>query len=339
MLPYSFLAAQATGSDITEAHQYAYTAIAHLPKEAQTTLLAGNTYNKTLSNSPAAMAETSTFYSQRVGFIDLLAVTTYFKIPPFKAFQLINLIATLLTGLVLWRWLQKIFSAQWVPTILFCILALIVTLRFGRTPTPDHLMGAFLLAGTYLTLYRNPYLGIASWLGSTLLRPQVIIFLFPYGIWLLWKLLKEKDLYFFKQAAVLLLVGIAAIIIHFSFPHPGLATLQSHAWGELNPFPLSQPVTFNWQNYCNLITERFFNIHGREFFMLACISLFGGYAAILGTGIIRLLSLSTLAFLTIQYLMFPALWPRLVIAPTLILFMLAGTAKATLYKETLAKQA
>lgn len=325
VIPYLFLAKQALGFGVVEAHGWVYAQVQALPEVWKLDLLDREEFRQTLAADPEALRQVSRFYAERVGYYGLLAGLMGLGIPAFWAVQGLGMVALAGIGTLVWVWAKRIFPGWGALVFLATVLAFPSVMKVVRWSNPDALVALCYLLGVFLWLRRveerrsrgaEGDWWVLAWLAMVVLRPNAALWLAPLGLGML---LRRE----WNTAYGLALVGVVAGALHHIFPPYGAMVSWRHAFERAIPYPAVAEAPFEMTYYLHWLRERMLDLHGRDLllFMLmwVCLGLIGWRESRDNVRLAGLLAAGVL----LHVLAFPGFWERLYVGPVLVMVLLA----------------
>lgn len=325
LIPYIYLAHTLLGDTPAAAHAAAYAAVAQLPETTQTALLTKEAFRQTVAQNPQSLQQVSAFYADRVGYYGLLAGGISLGLSPLIAIQLLNLLGQCVLALAVAAWVRL---RTWGYVLGFGLFLFFPSvMKIARWSNPDGLVAGLFVAVMYglthvskLSARGQAGLVGAGVLAMVVLRPNMVCILLPVAV--AFGVLRQP------LKATLLAAGVGAGgLVHLLLPGYGLPVLWEHTFTGAFAFPADVTVSFHVASYLYLLAGRMADLHGRD--LLLAVMAIGSATGVVWRGNTeqKILTFALLVGLALQFMLFPALWERLILAPVLVCGLLAIQAR------------
>lgn len=321
LVAYVACAMERSGVGAAELHAAAFGALeAELEGPELGALTTGSAYRERMAQDPEAFAAQLPFYRGRVLYVELVRALHLLGLRWVAAVHALSVLATLLLGLVAWRWASR--AASGLPGAIACVLVLSSSGAASgvESATPDALAAMLVVLGAYLLLERGRALAASCAFGLAILARDDS--LLPAAF-----LLGAAPLPQLRPTARLAAIGsLCALVLglRLYFDSHGWSAVVRHSFlGYLDDPSAAPPLSIG--EHLRLLSARLPELHSLRGALLGT---YLGLILWLGRGarILVLPALALLAALLLRVALFPALWDRFLVATCVILGLLAFRA-------------
>jgi len=302
-------------SDIDEVHESTYNLLKdNLPKSRFDELTSGE-YGGTNYNNVNVFREQLSFYRSRIFYYSLPVAFSYLGISIIDGFYLTSFLFSFISLIVLF-----FISREFIPIRYISFLPLLLSgigfISISRLSTPDS-MACF---GVLITIYAM----IKYDSRHLVLLPIIILFrrdLFIFScLVLLFHYLKNSSIDY-----KFLFSSISCFVVYYLSTslsgHPGWSTVFSHTFDELMLYPVSNPANVSLKEYVlsffSAIKRSITNISFTTFLFASFTSLYVRYSnsnsvydfVFISSNVYYIL-FSSISYVFVHILLFPALWNR-----------------------------
>ncbi|MDF1798847.1 MAG: hypothetical protein P1V81_06700 [Planctomycetota bacterium] len=305
------------GASVEELHASAYAALdSHAEPRVAESLRAKNDYRLACSSDPAAFADQLPFYRGRVLYLGAVAALASLGVAPVQALFLVSWLGGvgLLVASGLWVRRLALGARHGRPRravlagVALLVLALGVAVDVPASGTPDALAAGLLVGGSYLLLEaRRPRWGLLL-LGLALAtRADALVLVLPLTAWLY---LRPRAARGPLSPGVLLVSSAGFVVVALSCTLGrgtfDLWTVVHHTFVAYQAHPAATTPALDLDRWWGLLLRANHWLRWEA----VVFALAGAWALARGQG----LALVALVGAGAHFVLFPALWPRLMLA-------------------------
>jgi len=266
VLPYTGVAMEWDGLKSDEIHVQAYQLVKqHAPPGRWEGMVSGSAYHDTVASDPESFAQTRGFYRNRILYIGAIKLLGAMGVPYPIGSYLLSTISFILVAALILYWLTHVVGMTWGPPVALLILLASGLQEGVRLSNPDLMAGLLIMAAVYnITQSGQPSRAwIWFWL-AILTRPDSIIMV----------TIMVGTLHVMKSSGFVTRRTVIVGLVLFAITYMTIMSLTgAYGWWTFYaqkfvaqlPYPESQPMPFDLQQFIRIDIQGWIAILYREY--------------------------------------------------------------------------